>query len=154
MVHLICFRLEIPFLGKFGPKNQNCQFRLKFGTEFMQNSIRMFTVLGFGPKYLFWAYLMQKFKFVCSGKFATQIKSNIQNSMGVFFILLKLETPFLGKFGPKNENCQFQLKFDTQSNSNMKNSMVMFTPFYGKFVSKNQDCVLKLKFGTQTNLIM
>ena len=31
MVHLISFRLEISFLGKFGPKNQNCQFILKFG---------------------------------------------------------------------------------------------------------------------------
>ena len=70
MIHLICFRLEIPFLGKFGPKNQNCQFILKFGTQTnsnMQNSMGMFTVLGFDPKYLFWAYLVQKFKFVCSG---------------------------------------------------------------------------------------
>ena len=32
MVDLICFRLEISFLEKFGPKNQNCQFKLKFGT--------------------------------------------------------------------------------------------------------------------------
>ena len=42
---------------------------------------------------------------------------------------MALETSFLGKFGPKNENFQFQLKFDTLSNSNMKNSMVMFTLF-------------------------
>ena len=27
-----CFRSEIPFLGKLGPKNQNFQFRLKFAT--------------------------------------------------------------------------------------------------------------------------
>ena len=26
------FRPEAPFLGKFRPKNQNCQFKLKFGT--------------------------------------------------------------------------------------------------------------------------
>ena len=26
---------------------------------------------------------------------------------------LRLETPSLGKFSLKNENCQFQLKFDT-----------------------------------------
>ena len=26
------FKPEIPFLGKFGPKNQNCQVKLKFGT--------------------------------------------------------------------------------------------------------------------------
>ena len=27
-----CFRPETTFLGKFGPKNQNCHFKLKFGT--------------------------------------------------------------------------------------------------------------------------
>ena len=31
MAHLIRFMLEIPFLGKFDPKTQNCQFILKFG---------------------------------------------------------------------------------------------------------------------------
>ena len=31
------------------------------------------------------------------------------------------------KFGPKNQNCQFQLKLDTNSNSNMLNSVVVFT---------------------------
>ena len=34
----------------------------------MQNSMGIFTFLGYGRKYLFWAYLVQKFKFVCSGK--------------------------------------------------------------------------------------
>ena len=28
----LCFRPEIPFLGKFSPKNQNCQFELKSDT--------------------------------------------------------------------------------------------------------------------------
>ena len=28
----VCFRLEIFFLGKFGPKNQNSLFKLQFGT--------------------------------------------------------------------------------------------------------------------------
>ena len=58
-------------LRPFGPKNQNCQLILKFSTWInsnMQNSMVMFPILGFGPKYLFWAYLLQKFKFVCSGK--------------------------------------------------------------------------------------
>ena len=31
-VHFSRFKVEIPFLGKFGPKTQNCQFKLKFGT--------------------------------------------------------------------------------------------------------------------------
>ena len=63
--------------------------------------------------------------------------------MAVFNGCFRLETLFLGKFGSKNENCQFQLKFDTYSNSNMKSSMVMLTlfflndtPFYGKFFQK------------------
>ena len=30
-VHIFCFTWETPFLGKFGSKNQNCQFKLKFG---------------------------------------------------------------------------------------------------------------------------
>ena len=31
-VDFFCFRLKILFWGKFGPKNQNCQFKLKFGS--------------------------------------------------------------------------------------------------------------------------
>ena len=30
---LFLFRPEIPFLGKFGSKSQNCQVKLRFGTE-------------------------------------------------------------------------------------------------------------------------
>ena len=74
----------------------------------------------------------------------------MQNSMVVFIApVFRLEIPI--------ENCQFQLKCGTQSNSNMKNSMLMFTvferkyPFYGKSVSKNQNRLLKLKSGKQTN---
>ena len=69
--------------------------------------------------------------------------------------------PFLGKFGPKNQNCQFKLKFGTFNNSNMQNSMVMFISFFfcfwpeilfwGKFGPKSQNYQLKLKFGTYTN---
>ena len=35
--------------------------------------------------------------------------------------------PSLGKSGPKNQRCQFKLKFGTYSNSNMQNSVVVFT---------------------------
>ena len=27
-----CFPREIPFLGKFGPKSENCQFKVKLDT--------------------------------------------------------------------------------------------------------------------------
>ena len=31
-IYCICFRLEIPFLDKFGTENKNIQFQLKLGT--------------------------------------------------------------------------------------------------------------------------
>ena len=75
---------------------------------------------------------------------------------GVQFFCFSSEIPFLDKFGPKNHSCQFKLKFGTDANLNMENSMVMFTlsvfdrknPFFGKFISKNWNCWLKLKFRT------
>ena len=46
--------------------------------------------------------------------------------------------PFLEKFGPKCQNCQFKVKFDTEVNSNMQNPMMVFSfsarnAFFGKF---------------------
>ena len=43
------------------------------------------------------------------------------------FAVLHWKYPFWGKFGPKNQNCQFKLKFGTKTNLNMQNSMVVFT---------------------------
>ena len=66
---LFLFSTGNTFLGKFGPKNQNCQFKLKFGTKTnlnMQNSMMIFTFSAFDHKYLSWANLVQKFKIVCS----------------------------------------------------------------------------------------
>ena len=42
---LFCFQRKTPFFGKFNPKYQNCQFKLKFGTyanSNMQNSMVIF----------------------------------------------------------------------------------------------------------------
>ena len=60
----------------------------------------------------------------------------------------------------KNQNRQPNGYLDFQINSNMQNSMMLFTfsvlnwkhPFLVKFNPKNQNCQFKLKFGTQTNL--
>ena len=41
-VHFFCSRPEKPFRGKSSQKNQNCQFKLKFGSKAdlnMKNSI-------------------------------------------------------------------------------------------------------------------
>ena len=51
--------------GQIGPKYQNCQFKLKFGTYInsnMQDSLVMFTFLCFDWKYPFWANLVRKIK--------------------------------------------------------------------------------------------
>ena len=66
-VHFIRFRLKIPFLEKLGPKNQNCQFKLKFGNcpnSNTQNSIVMFTYSLLDRKSPFRANLVQKVKIV------------------------------------------------------------------------------------------
>ena len=66
---LFCFRLETPFLSKFGPKNQNCQFKPKFGSYInsnMPNSMVVFTFSVLDWKQHFWANLVQRIKIVSS----------------------------------------------------------------------------------------
>ena len=46
---------------------------------------------------------------------------------GVHFIRYRLEIPFCTNLFQKNQNCQFTLKFGIYSNSNMQNSVVVFT---------------------------
>ena len=45
------------------------------------------------------------------------------------FFRFGLEIPSLAKFGPKNQNSHFELKFGTMNNLNMRNSMVMLIFF-------------------------
>ena len=66
-VPFFCFWVEILFLGKFGPKNQNFYFKLKFGTHTnsnMQNSMVVFTFSVSEGKCSFWANLVQKVKII------------------------------------------------------------------------------------------
>ena len=68
-VRFFCFRPEKPFLGKSGQKNQNCRFKLKFGTKTnlnKLNSMMMFFFSVFDHKYLSWANLVRKCKIFCS----------------------------------------------------------------------------------------
>ena len=73
------------------------------------------------------------------------------------FNIFRLEIHFLGKFRPKNQNCQFR-KFVTKTNSNMQNSMVMFPfsvferkYFFRQIWSKILNCQFKLKFGIRVS---
>ena len=66
-VHFFSFRAEMPILGKFGPKNQNCQFKVKLDTwtnSNMQNSMVIFSSFFFDRKYPFWANSVQNVKII------------------------------------------------------------------------------------------
>ena len=61
------FQTGKPLLGKFGPKNQNCHFKLKFGTFTnlnIQYSMMMLTFSFLDQKDCFWANLDWKMKIV------------------------------------------------------------------------------------------
>ena len=99
--------MEIPCLGIFGPKKQNCQFKQKFGTKNMcnmQNSIVHF--FCFPLEIPFLSKFDQKNK-DCQFKlkFGTYTNSNMENSMLMFtFFRFQAKVPFVGKFGPKIQN--------------------------------------------------
>ena len=63
----------------------------------------------FNQKFPFWANLVEKKK----------KKSNMQNSMVMFTFSIFDWNYLLGKFGPKNQNGQFKLKFGTETDLNM-----------------------------------
>ena len=71
--------------------------------------------------------IFKMFKNMLKVKFDTKTNSNMQNSMMVAFICFKLKiaTRFV-KFWPENRSCQFKLKLGTETNLDMKNSIVMF----------------------------
>ena len=61
---------------------------------------------------------------------------------GVHFFSLRLGMSFLGKFGPKSQNCQFKLKFGTYTNSNYFFLFSIGNTFLDKLGPKNQNCQL------------
>ena len=83
-----------------------------------------FSVLD--QKYPYEANLIQKSEltFLAKNWYILWIKHAEINADAHFFQFW-LEISFLGKFGPKNQKFQLRLKFCTQTNSNMQNSMVM-----------------------------
>ena len=79
-VHFFRFRPQIPFLGKFGPKNQNCQVILKFGTwtnSNMPNSVALFNFSPFYWNYPFWSNLFQPWCHAVLVFFVTLLQSHV-----------------------------------------------------------------------------
>ena len=90
----------------------------------------LFSFFVFQWKYPFWANLVQKIKIVTlSWKLASSLIRICRIQWWCSFFSFWLKIPFLGKFGPKNQNYQLKLKFGTWANSNMQNSMMLFIYF-------------------------
>ena len=126
----------------------------------MQNSMVIFTFSVYDQAYAFWANLVQKIE-IASSRWNSRLKliqiCRIQCWCSHFCYWV--EIPSLGKFGPKNQNDQFRLKFGTYTNSNMQNSMLIFTfsvfdrkfPFWANLVQKIK--VISLSWNLVPRLI-
>ena len=93
-IPFFCFKQEIPVLRKFDPKNQNCPYKLKFGTESNSNMWNLMVMLSFSVldwKNPFWANLTQKNQnYLHKLKFGTKYNSSMLNLM-VMFIFAVLD---------------------------------------------------------------
>ena len=107
------FNRKYPFLCKFGPKNQNYQFKLKFDTftnSNMQNSMMLFTFFCFGTELIFLGKFGPKnqncqFKV----KLDTQTNSNMENSMMLFtFFIFDQKYPFWANLIQKIKFARFR----------------------------------------------
>ena len=182
----------IPVLGKFVPKNQKCQFNLKFGTKpksNMHDSVYVI-VFYFGLETPFlekfdlkiqnclkWNLMVSVriiwkcrihwwcslFSFLTGPKNETDSLSwNLVLSLiqicraqwWCLFYLFLTGSILFWKICFKKWNCLLRLKFITWTNSNMQNSMVLFSfyflgwkdPFWVKNGPKVQNCQFKWKY--------
>ena len=78
----------------------------------------------------------------------------MQINGGVHSFYFRLGILFLGKFGPKCQNCQFKLTFGAYTNSSMKDSMVtfIFSIFGQKDSVLRQICSKKLKLFVEAKI--
>ena len=94
-------------------------------TDLLKNTAYIYSVLDW--RYSFWVNLVQKFKIISLGwNLVPRLFEYAKVNGVVRSFRFRPETPFLNKFGPKNQNCQFELKFGNYTNSNMQNSMMVF----------------------------
>ena len=104
-----CFRAAIPFFGKCGPKNWNCQCKPKFDTEtnsYMYNSMVVFTFFIFDGKYPSRANLVQKFSIVSLrwNLILRLIRICIIQWWCSFFLVLT-ENALFGQIWSENHSC-------------------------------------------------
>ena len=111
---LFYFWVEILFLGKFGPKNQNSRFKLKFGSysnSNMQNSMVMFILSVFEWKYPFWANLVQKVKILTlSWNLVPTLIRTCRIQWWYLFILFLIENTLFGQICSKKSKLSVETK--------------------------------------------
>ena len=158
-----CFSVEIPFLGKLGPKNQNCHFMLKFGTYTnpnMQNSMVMFIFSVFDWKYPFWANLAQKVKIISwSWNFVPRLIRICRIHWCCSRFLFSTGNTLFGQICSKkikifNLRWKLILRLIPICRIQWWCSLFLFAiemPFLGKFGPKCQNYHFNLKLVTQTN---
>ena len=109
-VNLFHLKPEITSFSKFGTKDQNCQFKLKFGSWInsnVQKSMAVFTFCFQPPR-----------KYQLKIKFATMINLNMKNLKLIFiFDVFDRKYLFFGKFCAKLYVQEFSVQ----------NCMVVFT---------------------------
>ena len=153
---LFLFRPEVLSLGKFCPKNEDCYFKLKFGTlknSNMQNSMALSSLSVFDWKYPFWASLVEKVKIVrLNWNLVASLIDYVEFNGVAHFFLFRPEILFLGKFSPKYQNWQFMVK----PNLNKQDKMAVFTfsvlglkySFWANLVQKVKIVSLSWNLGT------
>ena len=125
----------------------------------MQNSMMLF-IFSFSTGNTFWGNLVQKIEIVSlQWNLIPRLIRTFRIQWWRSLFLFIPEILFLRKFGPKNEDWQFKLKFGTQNNSNMQYSMTMLTlsvldwkcSFGGNLVQKVK--IVSLSWILVSNLI-
>ena len=105
------------FQANLDKKSRNCQFRTKTSWN-MENSMVLFTFFMLDGKNPFLANLVKKMVPV---SFSRNVVPRliriykIQQWCSLFLFQIK-KTPFLRKFGPNHQNCQFNMNFGTYTN--------------------------------------
>ena len=148
------------FLRKFGPKNQNCHFMLKFGTytiSSMQSSMMLFSFFVFEWKYSFWENLVQNIKIVtlCWNLLPRLIRIwGIQwcDSLFLFPSADGLSVQILSK--KSKLSVEVKIWYLHKFEYGEFNDVILFfcfrvqMAFFCKFGQKSQNYQLKLKFGS------
>ena len=111
-VWFFCFRPEISFLRKFGPKNQNCQFTLKLGTKTNLNmqDLMVCSLFLLSTEIPFWGKFGQK-----NRNFHLKLKSGTYSQNKIFSKSKKTNAKL---DRTRNSDIYFYISFDRYCQKN------------------------------------